>query len=118
MLQASLSGSLFSPTVSSRIHAAEKTTYFKMIVAYAWSSQGWNIQLRRNFNDWKVDTLTELLKVLEDFKGLQEGADCLCWKEDRTGIADKNRWRREGPKYCLNLMLPGTVTKDLLSPTS
>lgn len=44
--------------------------------------KGWNIQLRKNFNDWEVDTLTELVQVLEDFKGLQEGADCLCWKED------------------------------------
>jgi len=41
-----------------------------------------------------------------------------CWVVAGTGIADKNRWRREGPKYCLILMLPGTVTKDLLSPTS
>jgi len=60
----------------------------QMIVAYAWSSQGWNIQLRRNFNDWKVDTLTELSKVLEDFKGLQEGADCLCWKEDSRELIE------------------------------
>ena len=50
--------------------------------------QGGNIQLRRNFNDWEVDTLTELVKVLEDFKGLQRGADCLCWKEDSRVLVE------------------------------
>lgn len=31
------------------------------------------LPIRRNLNDWEVDTLVELLKTPEEFKGKKEG---------------------------------------------
>lgn len=41
-------------------------------VADIWTQQGWNIQFRRNFNNWEIDTVTEFFSVLEEFKGTNE----------------------------------------------
>ena len=37
-------------------------------VADSWT-QGWNIQSRRNFNDWVIETVTKTLRALAEFKG-------------------------------------------------
>lgn len=36
-----------------------------MSLANIWTQQGWNIQFRRNFNDWQIDTVTKFFRVLE-----------------------------------------------------
>lgn len=36
----------------------------------------------RNFNDWKIATLSEFYRQQEEFEGIQEGIDKLWWKED------------------------------------
>lgn len=40
------------------------------IVADLWSPQGWKLNFRRPVNDWEIENLVELLKVLEQFKDL------------------------------------------------
>lgn len=62
----------------------------KMSLADAWSTQGRNFQLRRNFNDREIARWTEFFKMLEEFKGTQEGANKLCWNEDSKGMFKVN----------------------------
>ncbi|WMV44688.1 hypothetical protein MTR67_038073 [Solanum verrucosum] len=38
-------------------------------VADIWTQQGWDIQFRRNFNDWEIDFVIEFFGMLEEFKG-------------------------------------------------
>ncbi|KAG5579501.1 hypothetical protein H5410_050128 [Solanum commersonii] len=33
----------------------------------AWNSQGWNLSFRRQFNDWEIGSVAEMLKVLKFF---------------------------------------------------
>lgn len=41
--------------------------------AKMWTSQGWELVVRRTLNDREVARLTEFCKQMEDFKGLQRG---------------------------------------------
>ncbi|KAF3657160.1 hypothetical protein FXO38_13806 [Capsicum annuum] len=54
--------------------------------ADSWTDQGWNIQFRRNFNDWEIDTVIEFFSVLDDFKGTKDDADRLWRNKDNKGI--------------------------------
>ncbi|RVW34521.1 putative ribonuclease H protein [Vitis vinifera] len=46
---------------------------------------GWNIRLSRNFNDWELDALGELLHLLRDLRtSLEE--DAVIWKGESHGL--------------------------------
>lgn len=49
------------------------------------STHGWNFRFRRSLNDWEVDTLVELFRTQEEFKGTKVGRDRLWWKVDSRG---------------------------------
>lgn len=41
--------------------------------------------LRRNLNDWVVDTLVEMYRILGEFKGIKQGPDKIWWNVGSTG---------------------------------
>nr|XP_016463849.1 PREDICTED: uncharacterized protein LOC107786861 [Nicotiana tabacum] len=51
-----------------------------------WTSQGWELTLRRLFYDWEIARLTDLYNKLEAFKGIQEGVDSLGWQRHNRGV--------------------------------
>nr|XP_009800410.1 PREDICTED: uncharacterized protein LOC104246308 [Nicotiana sylvestris]XP_016445624.1 PREDICTED: uncharacterized protein LOC107770805 [Nicotiana tabacum] len=55
-------------------------------VAETWSSQGWELILRRQLNDWEIVRLTDLYNKLETFKGIQEGVDSFWWQRHDRGV--------------------------------
>ncbi|RVW20240.1 putative ribonuclease H protein [Vitis vinifera] len=42
---------------------------------------GWNLRFLRDFNDWELDMIGNLLHVLRDYKPSME-EDSVCWKEE------------------------------------
>lgn len=53
--------------------------------AEMWTSQSWELVLRRMLNDWEVVRLTRFYKQLEDFEGLQRRVDTLWWQGYNNG---------------------------------
>ncbi|RVW15156.1 putative ribonuclease H protein [Vitis vinifera] len=45
---------------------------------------GWNLRFLRDFNDWELDMIGNLLHVLRDYKPSME-EDSVCWKGGRNG---------------------------------
>ncbi|RVW78464.1 putative ribonuclease H protein [Vitis vinifera] len=45
---------------------------------------GWNLRFLRDFNDWEMDIIGNLLHVLRDYKPFME-EDSVCWKGGRNG---------------------------------
>ncbi|RVW38340.1 putative ribonuclease H protein [Vitis vinifera] len=45
---------------------------------------GWNLRFLRDFNDWEMDMIGNLLHVLRDYKPFME-EDSVCWKGGRNG---------------------------------
>ncbi|KAL6340700.1 hypothetical protein AAG906_014390 [Vitis piasezkii] len=45
---------------------------------------GWNLRFLRDFNDWEMDMIGNLLHVLRDYKPSME-EDSVCWKGGRNG---------------------------------
>lgn len=39
-----------------------------MSLVDSWSQQGWNMPFRRNFNDWKIKTVTEFSRALDELQ--------------------------------------------------
>ncbi|RVW22247.1 LINE-1 reverse transcriptase-like [Vitis vinifera] len=58
-------------------------------VCEVWDSSlgqgGWNLSLARDFNDWEIDQIGEMLNLLKDFKISQE-EDLVRWKREGNGV--------------------------------
>jgi len=59
-------------------------------IAEMWTPQGWNIIFRRHINDWEAQRVVEFLCALEQFSGLQAGADVLWWQGSSKGLFKVN----------------------------
>ena len=46
---------------------------------------GWNLRFLRDFNDWELDTVGNLLDVLREYRVTLE-EDSVIWKEGRDGL--------------------------------
>lgn len=51
----------------------------------AWGQQGWNVTFRRALNDWELQKVVDFFNILEQFQGLGETEDKLCWNLCRSG---------------------------------
>ena len=47
-------------------------------------SGGWNLRFLRDFNDWELDMIEDLLYVLRGYKPSME-EDSVCWKGGKKG---------------------------------
>uniref|UniRef100_A0A0V0ID10 Putative ovule protein n=1 Tax=Solanum chacoense TaxID=4108 RepID=A0A0V0ID10_SOLCH len=57
-----------------------------------WAFQGWELNFRRNLNDWEIPRLIKFFKILEAFQGLKNGVDRLWWNgHKQRGIQSKFR---------------------------
>ncbi|RVW55063.1 hypothetical protein CK203_066961 [Vitis vinifera] len=58
-------------------------------VCEVWDSSlgqgGWNLSLARDFNDWEIDQIGEMLNLLKDFRISQE-EDSVRWKREGNGV--------------------------------
>ena len=50
-----------------------------------WAFQGWDLNFRRNMNDWEIPILTEFFKILEASQDLKNGVDRLWWNGTTKG---------------------------------
>ncbi|WMV18940.1 hypothetical protein MTR67_012325 [Solanum verrucosum] len=55
-------------------------------IAELWKPDGWEINFRRQVNDWEITRVAEFLNTIGQFKGTQEGEDELWWKGRDKGI--------------------------------
>lgn len=58
-------------------------------VAEMWTGQGWDLNFRRNLNDWEVGRVAGFLKILACFANLSAEKDQMVWKEG-TGLFSVN----------------------------
>lgn len=54
-------------------------------VAEQWSSQGWNLHFRRNFNDREMCRIAEFQVTIDQFNDLSGEEDSLVWSVDYKG---------------------------------
>ncbi|RVW52237.1 LINE-1 reverse transcriptase-like [Vitis vinifera] len=58
-------------------------------VCEVWDSSlgqgGWNLSLARDFNDWEIDQIGEMLNLMKDFRISQE-EDSVRWKREGNGV--------------------------------
>lgn len=59
-------------------------------VAEMWTSQGWNVHLGRNLNDWEVDKLGSFYNTLAPFNHLTGVKDIAIWKVGNKGVFSVN----------------------------
>ncbi|WMV19161.1 hypothetical protein MTR67_012546 [Solanum verrucosum] len=58
--------------------------------AKMWTCQGWNLQLRRNLNDWEVERIGTLYNTLAPFNNLTGEEDTTIWKVGNKGAFTVN----------------------------
>ena len=51
-----------------------------------WAFQGWDLNFRRNLNDWEIPKVIEFFKILEAFQGLKNRVDRLWWNGHNKGV--------------------------------
>lgn len=49
------------------------------------TKQGWDLTFRRMINDWELNRVNKFYSTLENFGGLQEGADRFWWNGHSSG---------------------------------
>ena len=49
-------------------------------VADMWTGQGWNLQLRRNLNDWEMGNIVAFHDTMAQFSNLTREEDKVVWK--------------------------------------
>ncbi|WMV24696.1 hypothetical protein MTR67_018081 [Solanum verrucosum] len=59
--------------------------FYDRTIADMWALQGWDLNFRRNLNDWEIPRLIEFFKILEAFQGLKNGVDRLWWNGHNKG---------------------------------
>lgn len=57
----------------------------RVTITEMWTPQGWNLNFRRQLNDWEVIRVAEFLNIVGNFDGLQTH-DVLWWKGHSKGI--------------------------------
>lgn len=55
------------------------------LVGEAWSSQEWNLSVRRYLNDWEVSRVADFYNTVAQFKGTFEAEDSMWWQGDSQG---------------------------------
>ncbi|KAF3645993.1 hypothetical protein FXO37_20701 [Capsicum annuum] len=55
-------------------------------LADMWALQGWNINFRRQINDWEVQRGADFFSTLEQLSGLQIGEDVPWWPDNTKGL--------------------------------
>jgi len=55
-------------------------------IADLWTPQGWNFVFRRHLNDLEIPRVTEFLRRIDQFSGLEMGRDKLQWLGNSKGI--------------------------------
>ncbi|PHT45682.1 hypothetical protein CQW23_14840 [Capsicum baccatum] len=59
-------------------------------LADMWALQGWNINFRRQINDWEVQRGADFFSTLEQLSGLQIGEDVPRWPDNTKGLFKAN----------------------------
>lgn len=49
-------------------------------IAEMWQDKSWNLHFRRDFNDWELGIIADLLVTINQFKYLSEEGDSLVWE--------------------------------------
>ncbi|RVW54804.1 Exosome complex component RRP4-like [Vitis vinifera] len=52
----------------------------------AWGQGGWNLRLARDFNDWELEQIGNMLNLLKDFRTSTE-EDAVRWKRESNGVS-------------------------------
>lgn len=72
----------------------------KLLPIY-WTSQGWDLFLRRLLNDWKVERVALLLEKLGGSSGISTEPDRILWKHlAKMGVLQSTMHTKEKCKIC------------------
>lgn len=51
-----------------------------------WIGETWDLQLRRNLNDWELEIIASFHNTMAEFNFLNMEEDRLLWQKDSTGM--------------------------------
>lgn len=54
-------------------------------IAEMWTPEGWEVNFRRQINDWEITRVADFFSLIGQFKGTQEGDDELWWQDTEKG---------------------------------
>lgn len=64
------------------------------LISQIWSPQGWNLLFRRPLNDWEIERFSNMLSLLQQFKGLSGNGDKLLWINNEGKFTVKSAYAR------------------------